>query len=416
VPSSPDVIVVGGGPAGATAALTLARGGARVQLLDKAAFPRQKPCGGAISVRALRRFPYLNGALARISTHWLSRLYLEAPAGDGVLLTSRTPAALMIRRVEFDALLIELAREAGATVSEGVAVADVTELAGSVRLRARDAREFEAPFIVAADGVNSVIARRLGLNAGWPASHVALDMMEETANATLRSVDPETLWVSYGYEGAEGYAYVFPKAAHVNVGVGYVLDWYRRHGRTPPYELQRRFVSTLRDRRVLDGTSCRETFTPFLIPVGGPLARVTTRRVALAGDAGGFVNGITAEGIYYAMVTGDLAARAIAAGTPHAYESAWRAEIGAELRDAVIVQRYLLGRPQRIDGVVEAARRRPEVADLLVRYAMGEVTYAEARRRVLVGAPRVAALLAATALRARLGVSHAARRRFSRQD
>jgi flavin-dependent dehydrogenase len=283
-------------------------------------------------------------------------------------------------------------------------------------LRARDGREFEAPFIVAADGVNSVIARRLGLNAGWPASHVALDMMEETANATLRSVDPETLWVSYGYEGAEGYAYVFPKAAHVNVGVGYVLDWYRRHGRTPPYELQRRFVSTLRDRRVLDGTSCRETFTPFLIPVGGPLARVTTRRVALAGDAGGFVNGITAEGIYYAMVTGDLAARAIAAGTPHAYESAWRAEIGAELRDAVIVQRYLLGRPQRIDGVVEAARRRPEVADLLVRYAMGEVTYAEARRRVLVGAPRVAALLAATALRARLGVSHAARRRFSRQD
>jgi geranylgeranyl reductase family protein len=397
--SSPDVIVVGAGPAGTTAALTLARGGARVTLLDKARYPRHKPCGGAISVRVLRRFPHLGPALGRVSTHWISKLHLEGPAGRGVLLTSNGPAALMIRRLEFDALLVALAREAGASVCEGLEIAGAIETASGVTLRTRDGRELTAPCVIAADGVNSVIARRLRLNPGWPSSSVALDMMEETPSGVLGAVDPGALWVSYGYQGSEGYAYVFPKAGHDNVGIGCVLDWYRHHKRAAPYEQQRAFVEALTSRRVLEGDSCRERFTPFLIPVGGPLARVTTDRVALAGDAGGFVNGITAEGIYYAMVSGDLAARAVLAGDLGSYERTWRAEVGAELRDAVLVQRHLLGRPDRIDRLVEAARERRDVAGVVVRYAMGEVSYAEARRRVLLSAPRAAAALAAAAIR-----------------
>src|SRR5690242_19986615 len=97
VSSLPDVIVVGGGPAGATAALTAARAGARVQLLERAVFPRNKPCGGAISMRALSRFPWLEPALGRVPTHRVSRMYLESPSGDGITLTSHAPAALMIR-------------------------------------------------------------------------------------------------------------------------------------------------------------------------------------------------------------------------------------------------------------------------------------------------------------------------------
>jgi flavin-dependent dehydrogenase len=229
----PDVLVVGGGPAGSTAARTLALAGARVQLLDRAAFPRNKPCGGAISMRALRRFPYLD-ALARIPTRRLSRLYLESPAGHGMTVTSHLPAALMVRRVDFDALLLDLAREAGADVIERTEVAGARESRRAVTIRARDGREFEAPLVIAADGVNSVVARRLRLNPGWPAARVAIDMMEETPAATLRSTDPETLWVAYGYGGSEGYAYVFPKAHHVNVGVGYVLEWFRAHPHEAP--------------------------------------------------------------------------------------------------------------------------------------------------------------------------------------
>ena len=397
----PDVLIVGGGPAGSTAARALALAGARVQLLDRAAFPRNKPCGGAISMRVLRRFPYLDEALARIPTRRLSRLYLESPSGHGITLTSHVPAALMVRRVDFDALLLGLAREAGAEVIERAEVSGARESRHGVSIRARDGREFEAPLVIAADGVNSVVARRLGLNPGWPAARVAIDMMEETPADTLRSTDPEMLWVAYGHGGSEGYAYVFPKAHHVNVGVGYVLEWFRAHPHEAPYGHQRRFIAQLRHRGVLDGCSSREHFTPYLVPVGGPLKTTASKRVRLAGDAGGFVNGITAEGIYYAMVSGDLAARTAACGAPDTYERFWRREMGAELRDAVLVQRYLLTTPGRIDAALAGARRAPELADLLIRYTMGEVSYFAARRRVLLRSPGLAVRLILDAQRRR---------------
>src|SRR5687767_509621 len=107
-----DVLVVGGGPAGATAARTLAVAGVSTLLIDRAVFPRHKPCGGAVSARVIGRFPYLEPALHRITTHWISRLELVGPSGGTVRLRSETPAALTIRRVEFDALLVALASEA----------------------------------------------------------------------------------------------------------------------------------------------------------------------------------------------------------------------------------------------------------------------------------------------------------------
>ena len=95
-----SVLVVGAGPAGATAARALALKGLPVKLIDRSAFPRNKPCGGGISARALRRFPYLASKLGRIATHSLSRLHLEGPGGASTIVHSREPAALMIRRVD----------------------------------------------------------------------------------------------------------------------------------------------------------------------------------------------------------------------------------------------------------------------------------------------------------------------------
>ena len=420
-----DVLIVGAGPAGATAARVLALGGARVRLIDRHHFPRSKPCGGAITTRALNRFPHLRPALGEIATHYLSRLYLQGPSGAAVTLSSPTPAVLMIRRIEFDALLVRLAQEAGAELVEGVEVSRAAVGEGGVEVAGREGRRFRAPLVIAADGVNSVIARRLGFNKGWPAASVALDMMEEAPNDTLRAVAPDTLWVSYGYDGSDGYGYVFPKRDHTNVGIGYVLSFFRERVKEHPYDLQRRFVAALRDRGAIEGESRREHFTPYLIPVGGPLDRTARGPVLLVGDAGGFVNAYTAEGIYYAMISGDLAARAIlekggaeqaagpdrdggrrpgpAGGSPATrYESSWKREIGAELADSRLIQRFLFRDRSRIDRVVSRARACPDIAKLIVGYASGEVSYLEARRRVLTRFPKVGLRFAISHLLGRL--------------
>ena len=394
-----SVTVVGAGPAGATAARRLALAGHPVRLLDRRPFPRQKPCGGGISYRVLSRFPYLEPALSRIGTHTVRRIHLEGPEGRSTVIEADSAAALMIRRVEFDDLLVSLAVEAGAELVTADIV-QARETADGTALTARDGREFLAPIVIAADGVNSVVARRLGLNPGWPAASVALDMMEETPRETLRERDPSTLWVSYAHEpsgrppgaaAAEGYAYVFPKRDHVNIGIGYVLSYYRDAVHDAPYDLQREFIDSLRRRQIVEGESVRGNFTPFLIPVGGPLRAPGRGSVLLAGDAGGFVNAVTAEGIYYAMVSGELAADAVLTPDPRPladrYRRACDAEIGAELRDSVRLQKYLFADRRRIHALVEGAARETALARLVLEFVVGRMSYGALRRRMLARSP-----------------------------
>lgn len=365
----------------------------------------------------LKRFPYLERELGRIATHTVGRLYLEGPDGHSTIVESKEPAALMIRRYEYDALLVALAVEAGAELVTGVDVAQASEGEAGVTLVARDGRRFESPVVIAADGVHSVVARRLGINPGWPASRVAIDMMEETPRAELRDADPSTLWVAYGFPASraigspqtdrngtgngrspEGYAYIFPKRDHVNVGIGYVLDHFRTEIRERPYDLQRGFVNHLKRRGILEGTSVEANFTPFIIPVGGPLRKPGRGRVLLAGDAGGFVNGFTAEGIYYAMVSGDLAAKTVIAAGPGGertlaarYARACERELGPELRDSVHIQRYMFGNRGRIRDVIDGAQREKAITGLVLDFALGKMPYRTLKRRMLTRAPMLAA-------------------------
>jgi len=240
---------------------------------------------------------------------------------------------------------------------------------------------------------------------------VALDMMEETGREHLRDVDPTAMWVAYGFDpgraprngdkrAAEGYAYVFPKKDHVNVGIGYVLSHFREAVGGAPYDLQRGIVDYLRRRELVEGDSVRENFTPYAIPVGGPLRRPGRGPVLLAGDAGGFVNGVTAEGIYYAMVTGELAARTIietgrtaVASLAARYRRACDHEIGAELRDAVLLQRYLFADRRRIAHVISGARTDPATTRKVLDFAVGRLTYRQLRRGLLMRSPLLAGQL-----------------------
>ena len=217
-------------------------------------------------------------------------------------------------------------------------------------------------------------------------------MMEETPRQELSTAERDRMYIYYRIRSHYGYGYLFPKASHLNVGVGFKLDYYLSNLRGEHYAHHQAFVDDLKSKQLLTGQSNRANFRAFPLPISGPLARTYADRVLLSGDAGGFVNALTAEGIYYAMVTGELAARAaidaiqagnFASAQLRGYQQAWKQEIGDELGHSVRLQKLLLADPARIDRIVRAASRHKALADLLARYATGALTHAQFKRSML---------------------------------
>jgi geranylgeranyl reductase family protein len=399
-----DVIVVGGGPAGATAARVLGEAGISTLLLDKSAFPRDKPCGGGISARVMGRFPWLNSALANIPVNWVSKVYFEAPSGVAVDYSSEDRLYLMIRRCEFDNLLFSMARKQAQCVTPAL-VRKVNFQNDGVTVEAEVAgerREYRGKIVVGADGANSVVARASGLRSGTVKSEYAIDMMEETPYEELglaerdhMPAERDQMYVYYGYQGQYGYSYVFPKMNHVNLGLGCKVDHYLAGMRGEQYSHHRGFVDRLITNGLLTGASNRANFRAFPLPISGPLPRTYCDRALVCGDAGGFVNAFTAEGIYYAMVTGEHAAQtaihAIRANDTSSnqlrhYEQGWKKEIGQDLSKSVAIQRLLLADLGRVDRIVKAAARNPPLAALLARYATGALPYSQFKRALFLRA------------------------------
>ena len=386
-----DVLIVGGGPAGSSAAINLAGSGLRVAILDRAQFPRLKPCGGGISCRAYHRFPYLESVTRAVPTNLVSNVVLESPSGEVVRFESDEPLYAMIRRLEFDNALIEHCRDNGIEIREGVTISRVKVAGEGVRLTSTADEEFVAELVIGTDGVNSTVAVHTGLRGPWRPTQVAVDGTEESPLSDV-STRQDTLYVYFGRGGGYGYGYVFPKASHVNFGVGYLLDHVKKHVSEKPYEHHTQFFEDLKARGVLGGESQRKNYHFYPLPFSGPLRKISSDRVLLAGDAAGFVNGFTAEGIYYAMVSGEHAGRtalaAVRSGNTSAdflrrHDAVCEAELGKELRRSVALQKRFYPNPALIDLVVRFASRDRALRSLVTRFGIGALSYEELKRRAL---------------------------------
>jgi geranylgeranyl reductase family protein len=297
-----DVAVVGAGPAGSTAAYRLASAGVRVLLVDKAAFPRDKPCGGGVTGRAARLLPF---SLDPVVEDSVCRMECSLRYRHRFVRRARSPLALMTQRSRLDHFLLEQAAAAGADARDGVRVEDVRPDGLTV-----DGEEIRARLVLAADGCNGTSARALGL--GGEIGHgVALE-----ANAPYTEVSRERYGGAMVVEIAAvrgGYAWVFPKGDHVNVGVG---------GNAEEGPRLREHLARLCAEHGIDTDSLTGT-RGYRLPLRGPRSVLARGTAAAIGDAAGLVDPFSGDGMYEAFLSAQLVTEAaldVLAGRTHGLE------------------------------------------------------------------------------------------------
>ena len=305
-----DVLVVGAGPAGSATAIHLARAGASVLLADKARFPRDKPCGGGLTGRALRHVPC---AVDPVVEHVVDRMVVRVRYGTKFARRSTERLIDMTQRKRLDLHLAEQAAGAGAEFRDGVAVERVGIDGEGVQARV-GGTSIHASFLVGADGANGIVAKAAGLGDGVVRG-VALEG-NVPWSALEREPYDRTAWVELGVVPG-GYGWVFPKGDHANLGVG---GWMTEGPKL------RDHLDRLARIHGVDPSSL-EGVRGHRLPMrklGAPAAR---GRVLLVGDAAGLVDPLSGDGMYEAFVSARLAATAVLEGRPESFEGALSAAL-----------------------------------------------------------------------------------------
>ncbi len=291
-----DVIVIGAGPAGSTAARECAARGLSVLLLDRATFPRDKPCGGGVNVRAARLLPF---DLSPVTERTISGVNVSLRGAHRFTRHFAEPLIYMTQRRRLDAFLVEHAMRAGVTFRERAPIQGVERNGVSVTVVAGGER-FEGRALVAADGANGRTAALAGLAVRRRVG-VALEA-NITPPGGLAAEWADTFGLDLGSIPG-GYGWIFPRGDHVNIGVG---GWPR-------------VASSLRLR--LEQLIRFYQFNPadqwgqrgYHLPVLRSDTQLVYGNILVVGDAAGLLDPLTGDGIYAAILSGRAAAKHLAA-------------------------------------------------------------------------------------------------------
>jgi menaquinone-9 beta-reductase len=363
-----DVLVIGAGPAGASAAVFLARAGVKTLLVDRQSFPRDKICGDGVSAAGL-------AVLGRIGlTNWISAegffepqtLLLSSPNGSSVGVSYGEPRAVsygrVIPRYKLDAALVAQAVAAGAQLVEQYYVRAVSRLdSDTIQVRGlcagRD-REDTGHLAIIAEGGQAALARALGLVRGQP------DLVAVRGYFADAAAPDGTLEIHYAKAIAPGYIWVFPLGAgRVNVGLGTFARQIKQNNINLIHLLDRSMEENPHLLRRLSHSRAESPIRGYPLRTGVGKARLCTDNILLAGEAGHLANPLTGEGIAPAMESGELAARqaqwALGTGdfSSHAlaaYERNLRCRYLADHRAAQLL-RYILGHSVVVDRLVGKA-------------------------------------------------------------
>lgn len=367
-----DVIVVGAGPAGSTAAASLARRGRDVLLVDRAEFPRDKPCGDGIPPGTVGILHDL-GLRDELDVAGFTRVravrLVSARGRDFTVPFDprREDAQFLIApRVQFDDLLRRHAVASGAHFERGQ-VRDAIREDGVVRgveLEAGDGstRAVQARHLIAADGATSVLGRTLERTRARD-SHRGVAI-----RAYLDGIDTRGFAAEFHFQAAlaPGYAWIFPLGAdRANVGVIMRTDRFKRAGATLPDLLQQFLESSDVQPRLSSNAYLHDQAT-WQLPYATPASRSrSVDGVLFAGDAGRFIDSMTGEGIHHAVTTAAIAAQVVdealvqpqrAVEILSSYDARCDAAIGGLIRRSYRAQKYVASHPALLEALFIGAR------------------------------------------------------------
>lgn len=355
-----DLLVVGGGPAGAAAAIRGRAAGLSVLVCDKAVFPRDKTCGDGLTTGALRLLETLGldpaGLASFEPVHDIviqspSGRVVELPLPDNGLFAAVAPRAVL------DAALLERAALTGAAVRPGVALEGLEAGPAWIEAKLAGGEAVQSRYLVAADGMYSTVRKLTESDGGaylgeWHAFR-----------QYFSGVADRRLWVLFEPDLLPGYAWVFPVAGgRANVGFGLP----RRPGVSVRWMAAkwRELLERASLQAVLDGAEPEGQHRAWPIPADLRRAPLAAGRVLFTGDAAGATDPMTGEGIAQALVTGVLAAEAVAAAgaepatVGQRYRRGVEHHLGRDLRFAAALGR-MLGSPRLAAGAVHAAGLTP---------------------------------------------------------
>ncbi len=393
--SKHDLLIVGAGPAGSFAAELLAQAGAKVALFDGRPEGEPKACGGGVTGKALKAWPQLLNAVGRT----IDELDLYSPGGKRLHLKLDEPFAIY-SRITFDCYLRDRARAAGADViPEKVSARKAKRTDEGWRLTSESGREWTGAYLVGAEGANSGIAKMLA--GPLPATDMEVAF---GYRAPLPANDASQTVVAF-LPGWVGYAWAFPRPDHISFGIAttqdafkhdpldqllwqFMIGYYKRcNGRKVRFWSVDR--STSEEVRLEE--HLRATAEKYAARIPGLAVKTwDSRKVcgddwALLGDAAGFADPVTGEGIYYALRSAELFAEAYLRREPESYEVRWREDFGAELRRAAQMRRRFYGNfwgAPFTERMIEFARGHRGVKRLLGDLVAGEQGYTDLKKKL----------------------------------
>jgi geranylgeranyl reductase family protein len=337
---SHDVIIVGAGPAGATLAYELAKGGIRVLLLEKEKLPRYKCCAGGVTSKAAK---LLDFDISEVVEDVVYEVSFTFNLGSPYLGQHSQPLIYTVMRDAFDYFLVKKAQQLGAVLMDGQKITQIQMSRDWVEISTAD-NIFRSRLVAGADGAYSLVARKLGMGRSM---EYVMGMESEVV------VPKEELakWKSRAQMELGcipgGYAWVFPKRDHLSVGVGCLTSKARQLSHH-----HQKFVNSL-----CTGNYTIARSSSHLVPTCTKGRLVWQDKALLLGDAAGFADPLTGEGIYNAILSAQLAAPVIESSLAHDkvkledYQEAVDERIMSELRIARVLSKIFVRFPHLAFGM-----------------------------------------------------------------